>query len=190
MENFIPPPAGGSVTGLGHMPSGLVEVAWIAVFVFFIWWLIHLLFSPIWNRFLSHKAAAVGEGGAAAVEDGGAGGGEAAAEGAENGEAGLPEETWRDRFRNKLNGMARAARDSLLILFGLTAVSIAGFGIPVATLALIWVVAFILFCWILAQILPTRIGWILDFLLTVPFVVLSIIIFARAFKDAPPYSSS
>ncbi|KAJ3031795.1 hypothetical protein HDV00_008125 [Rhizophlyctis rosea] len=175
----ISPPAGGSITGPGAMPSGLIEAAWIAAFLGFILWLAHLLFQPLVNRLFTPKEG--GEGGTEAAAAAGEGAGTGATDQQEH------PTSRRANFLNKLNKMTRASRDAFLITFGLVVASIAGFGIPVATLVLIWVVFFLLCWWILVQVCPNSVAWILDFLLTLPFAVLSIIIWARAFKDAPSY---
>ncbi|RKO88763.1 hypothetical protein BDK51DRAFT_27530 [Blyttiomyces helicus] len=192
--------AGGTLTGpADDFANGVTRAAWVAAYILFIMWLILLLFSPLYQRpqAPSHPSSlpvqpagppGVGLGGGADTERGTTGQDEP--EGSETGTPPAPTSLTQSQVPSKLTNMVRAGRDGFLIVFGAVLVSMAGFGVTAGPLVLLWIVLGLICLWILTQLLPTSFAWIIDILLTLPILVLLIIVWGLAWRNAPFFSTS
>ncbi|KAJ3103553.1 hypothetical protein HDU96_009221 [Phlyctochytrium bullatum] len=91
------------------------------------------------------------------------------------------EGTWEGRLLN----LHRAVRDSFLILFAATVITMAGYGMVGESLGLIWAAFGALLVWSAVQLLPFDFSWWLDVLWAFAVAVLTIIVFAFAFRNVP-----
>ncbi|KAJ3322332.1 RAB3A interacting protein [Blyttiomyces sp. JEL0837] len=88
----------------------------------------------------------------------------------------------------RMSYFTRACRDAFLIILATTLVNMAGFGINSGVVTLTWIVFGLLVAWIVAIAAGLSFWW-LELLLLLPIVVLQIINFALAFRNAPTYGT-
>lgn len=139
--DYIPSPAGGSITGYRTLnDKGFVNIAtesvWIAVFVFFILYQLFILMNPLLPK-LAENERSVPESGAAGEE--------------------TPTESQEISPKSKQvnDAIARIGccfRDAYLILLGTALIGMSGYGFYGPSLTLIWILFAILLIWSWSQL--------------------------------------
>ncbi len=105
------------VSGTNAFGTGQAEAIWIATFTFFIVWLLGLLLTPLISMLHGSRKMPMPSSGATGATEAGT----TPASG-----SGQPTQSY---WSSRLANFTRAARDSFLILLGMTLVNVSGHGV-------------------------------------------------------------